>query len=304
MARFQDYLKNIFWVILILQFAPVAFRTIYKQWSDHVDPKNKVGYIILNHMICSSTLLTKQLTQFFKDPEIKAILIKIDSGGGAAGSTQAICDEIIKLKQKYPKPIVSYIENVGASGAYEIAAMTDHIVSTGSAIVGSIGAKIPTQLNIKEFLQNYKIQTHEIASSNYKNAGDPLTDFTPEQKAMLQKIVDDGAEQFAQNIASHRHLDLSQKAQWAEGKVFTGAQGLSLKLIDQIGNQTTAIDYIKSQILHADREVELVKAPAPSKWQRLLHPEQDCDDEVQNSVAVSFWQALFHVIGKEQGMQF
>src|SRR3990167_9141939 len=145
MAKFQDYIKNIFWVLLVLQFAPPVFKSIRKQWLDYVEPKNKIGLVVMNSVINSSSSWNKQLTKFFKDPEIKAILIKMDSPGGAAGSSQAIFQEILTLKQQYPKPIVTYFENMCASGGYYIACTTDHIVATSSALVGSIGSKIATQ---------------------------------------------------------------------------------------------------------------------------------------------------------------
>jgi protease IV len=305
MAKFQDYIKSIFYILLVLQFAPMVFKTIHKQWSDHVEPKNKVGLICLDSIICSSVRWNKQLLQFFKDSEIKAILLKIDCPGGAAGSTQAIAEEIAYLKQKYPKPIVAYIENIGASGGYEIAASTDFVVSTGSALVGSIGAKIPTQFKVKEFLQNYKIQTQEFASSPYKNAGDPFTDSNPEQIKMLQAVVDEGAQQFVATIAQLRHLDLAQKSVWADGKIFSGAIALKLKLIDALGNQRTALDFIKNHILHADREIELIKIPGPSKIQKLFGATDDCDcdDDMQNSFATSMWRSLFYVLQK-QNLQY
>lgn len=300
MAKFQDYLKNIFFLLLILQLAPPIFKSVHKQWLEHVEPKNKVGLILLNTTIMSSHGWNKQLTTFFKDPEIKAILVKVESGGGAAGSSQAICQEIVKLKVQYPKPIVAYAENICASGAYEIAATTDYIVATSGALVGSIGSKFSTQFKIKEFLQNYKVQTHEFASSVYKNALDPLVDFTPEQKQMLQALVNDANEQLVNDIAKYRHLNVAQKNIWADGKIFTGNEALKLKLIDEIGNQTTALDFIKKQILHADREIELVKISGPSKWQQWMHPEaEESDDDMQNSFVTSFWKSLFCFVQKQ-----
>lgn len=302
MAKFQDYLKNIFWVLLILQFVPTVFKTVHKEWTDYSEPKNKVGLILLSNCITTSSAYNKQLTKFFKDPEIKAILIKIESGGGAAGSSQAIFQEIIQLKAKYPKPIVSYAENICASGAYQIAAATDHIVATSGALVGSVGAKLATQFKVKELLQSYKVQSHAISAGDYKNCLDPFVDFTDDQKKMLQDLVNDCYLQFLQDIAKYRHLNMADKNVWAEGKVFTGNEALKLKLIDEIGNQTTAIDFIKKQILHEDREVELIKVASPSKWQQWMHPDADTDD-AQCSMSTSIWQSLFNFL-ENRGLNF
>lgn len=303
MAKFQDYLKNIFWVLLILQFVPSVFKTIQKEWTEYSEPKNKIGLILLNGCIMTSSRWNKELKKFFKDPEIKAILIKIESGGGAAGSSSAIFQEILRLKKEFPKPIVAYAENICASGAYQVACATDHIVATGSALVGSVGAKFSTQFRVKELLQNYKIQPHAISSGAYKNCTDPFVDFTDDQKKMLQEMVDDCYDQFAKDIAQSRHLNMTDKNIWADGKIFTGSEALKLKMIDEVGNQTTAIDFISKQILHADREVELVKIPTPSKWQQWLHPDTEQDDDMQCSFAVSFWQSLFCFL-EQQGIKF
>lgn len=303
MAKFQEYLKNIFWVLLILQFAPSIFKSLSKQWSDHVEPKNKVGLIVMNCVINGSSNVNKQLTKLFKDPEIKAILIKIDSGGGAAGSSQAIFQEILQLKAQYPKPIVAYAENICASGAYQVATATDHIVATGSALVGSIGAKFSTIFKLKELAQNYKIQPHAIASGDCKNCLDPFVDFTDEQKKMLQAMVNDCYEQFMQDVAKQRHLNMTDKVHWAEGKVFTGNEALRLKLIDEVGNQTTAMNFIKKQILHADRDIEFVRIPGPSRFERWMHPEADEDDDLECRLATSVWQGFLNVV-QHQSMRF
>jgi protease IV len=302
MAKFQDYLKNIFWLLLILRFAAPVARSMQKQWLDHVEPKNKVGFVFLNSVIMSSSVWNKQLTKFFKDPEIKAILIKIDSPGGAAGAGEAIAQEILQLKKDHPKPIVTYAENICASAAYQIAATTDYIVTTGSALVGSIGSKLSTQFKVKEFLNNYKIEAHAYASSGYKSATDPFVDSTPEQNQMLQDLVMDGYEHFVSDIAKYRHLNLAQKNIWADGKIFTGNQALALKLVDEIGNQTTALEFIKKQILHADREIELVKIARPSVFARWMYPESDenDEDEMQESLATSFWSGLLQAVQKHQ----
>ncbi len=303
MAKFQEYLKNIFWIILILQFAPSIFKSLSKQWSDHVEPKNKIGLVLINCVINGSSNINKQLTKLFKDPEIKAILIKIDSGGGAAGSSQAIFQEILDLKIQYPKPIVAYAENICASGAYQIATATDYIVATGSALVGNIGSRFPTIFKLKELAQNYKIQPYTIASSEYKGCLDPFADFSDDQKKMLQVMVNDCADQFAVDVAKQRHVSMGNKNLWAEGKIFTGNEALRLKLIDEVGNQTAAINFIKKQILHADREIEFVRIPGPSRFERWMHPEADEDDDMECRLATSLWQGLFNVM-QNQSVKF
>lgn len=279
MSKFTEYIKTAFWIILLIQVAPPILRNVSKTIFDNVEPKNKVGLIIINTPIMSSATWTKQLKKFFKDPEIKAILLKIDSPGGAAGSSEAISQEILQLKKQYPKPIITYCENICASGGYYVASATDHIVATSSSLIGSIGAKIKTQFKVQKLLSKYEVDTHSIASGAYKNALDPFVPMTEDQEKMLQDVVDDSYQQFANDICKYRHLNISQKAIWGEGKIFTGNEALKLKLIDEIGNQSTALAYLKKHILHEDREIELVKVATPSRFEKLMYPDQDEEDD-------------------------
>lgn len=300
MSKILDYVKTAFWIILLIQIAPPAIKNISKHFFDTMEPKNKVGYILLLDVIQSSSSINSQLKKFFKDPEIKAILLKIDCPGGAAGSTEAISQEILKLKKQYPKPIITYSENLCASGAYHIAATTDHIITTSSALIGSIGSKLRTIVKIHDVLSKYDIKTYDIASGTYKNSLDLSTPMTPDQQAMLQNLTDNSYEQFVSEISKYRHLNLSQKSIWADGKVFTGNEALKLKLVDEIGNLSSALDYIKHKILHADREIELVKQEGPSRIEKLLYPDNQEDDTHQESLTQHVCSEVSHWLSKQQ----
>ncbi len=291
MTKLTEYLKNFFFIILILQFAPPVIKNLKKQWIDNLEPKNHVGLIVINQPIFSSNHYSKQLQKFFKDPEIKAILLKVDCGGGAAGTTQALAHEISQLKKQHPKPIVTYSENLCASGAYYIAAMTDHVVATGSSIIGNIGSKLTTQFKMKQLFQDYKVYPHTVSTGTYKDALDPFCDLTEEQQSMLQQLSDDTYQQFVKDIAKQRHLPIQHKDTWANGKIFTGNDALKQKLIDAVGNQSTATDYIKQNILHSDREIEFVKMPQPSAFQQWFK-QYDEGDEMQFNLSESFFTGL------------
>lgn len=295
MKKINEYLKTFFFVVVLLQLAPPLIKNLKQQWTDNLEPKNDVALITLNSTIMSSNHYSKLLQKYFKDSDIKAILLKIDSPGGAAGTTQALAHEITQLKKEYPKPIVAYSENICASGAYYIAAMTDHIVTTGSCIVGSIGAKIATQFKLKQLLNDYKVQAFSISSGSYKNSLDPFTELTQEQEQMLQKLSDDTYKQFTFDIAKQRHLPLQNKDIWADGKVFSGQEALKLKLIDSVGNQSTAVDYIKQNILHSNREIRFIKSAQPNALQQWFK-QYDEDDEMLFSFSESFFSGMIKAV--------
>ncbi|MBI2352937.1 signal peptide peptidase SppA [Candidatus Dependentiae bacterium] len=294
MAKFTDYLKAFLLILILLKITPPIIKSLKQNWTENLESKNQVGCIIIDEQICSSQCYCNYLQKFFKDPEIKAILLKIDSPGGATGSTQAIALEIAQLKKEYPKPIVAYSENICTSGAYYVAVMCDYIVTTGSCVVGGIGAKLATQFKIKQLLKEYKIETLSISAGAFKNSLDPFSELTDEQKEMLQHLCNDTYEQFSCDVAKQRHLNIHQKNDWANGKIFNGNQALLLKLIDATGNESTALDYIKQNILHSDREIVLIKSCNPSLWQRLF--QQTEENDTNFSLSESFWKGLIKAL--------
>jgi len=299
MAKITKYIKTFFLIFLFVQIAPSIISHINNQWTYHLESRNRIGYININGQIDNSSFYRKHLNNYFKDSSIKAILLRIESGGGAAGSCQALAFDIEHLKKEFPKPIITYTENMCTSGAYEIAAATDHIVTTGSAVIGSIGAKITTLFKVQDFLKEHNITCEEIASGSFKNSLSPFSDLTEEQKSMLQSLADNTYQQFSKEVASKRHLQLNKIDQWGQGKVFTGQQAYDFKLVDSIGSKTTAINLIKKNIIPSDRKIEWVTPPAKSRFSMLWNDDNDEDDNIdaiQASLFDSFFTSLFKQI--------
>jgi protease-4 len=205
--------------------------------------------------------------------------------------------EVENLKAKHPKPIVSYIENTCASGAYYVAAATDHIVATGSAIVGSIGSRISTQFKVKRLLEKYEVGTETISSGKHKTLLDPFTEMSEEHRKALQSLSDDTYNQFVADIAERRHLSIENSETWAEGKIFTGKQALDMNLIDKVGNLSTAIEFIKKHIIPGSRPVELIEVPQKTLLEKWLQKSDESFDsesklEMTNTFFKKFAQFL------------
>jgi len=246
MKSIFEYAKTIFFLLILLQIAPPLLRNIKESYLGFLTVQTKVGRITFNEIINDSTFYAKSLKKFFKDQEIKAILLKIDSPGGASGSCQALFNEVQELKKRYPKPVIALIENSCLSGAYYIACATDHIIATRSALIGGVGATFPTFFNFKELAKQWNIQTHVVSSGAYKATTNQFQESTPEQWAMLQKLADNSYQQFATDVAKTRKLSFKDKEQWAEGRIFTGQQAYELHMIDQTGSYSQALIKIKS----------------------------------------------------------
>lgn len=259
MATVSDTLKTVFFVLLLLQFAPPLLQNIKQQYTKLLEPRSQVGYLAIKGLLYDSAYYTKYLKKFFENQDIKAIVLKIECPGGASGTAEVISHEIDVLKREHPKPIIAYSENICASGGYYIAAATDFIIAAPSTLIGSIGTSIPAQFQLKEFIEQFKIHYELIKSGNYKATTDPFVDLTPEQKALLQGLANDSHQTFIEYVKKHRHaLAGSDTKEWAEAQLFTGRQAVQKKLIDQLGSKSDAVKKVK-ELGIIDGKIEWVK---------------------------------------------
>lgn len=284
--KFFEYLKNIFLVLIFIQFVPILFESIKKQYGKYLSPQTEVAVIGIKGVLYNSAHYNKYLTKYFKDKDIKAILLKIESPGGAAGTSAAIYSEIMQLKKEYPKPIITLVENVCASGGYYIASATDHIIAPGSAMIGSIGAAFPSIFQLKSFIEKYDVQAKALKAGDYKNTGNPLVDITAQETAMLQGVLDDSYAQFTQDVAHARTiLSLEKHKEWADGKIFTARQAYNLKLIDELGSAYNAVSYLK-KAAKIEGDIEWIKPPVKSPLASLFgESETDEDTSMFSSFA-------------------
>lgn len=284
MARVTDYLKNIFFILILLQIAPPIIQGFIKNYTHLLEPQTKVAYLPIKGILYDSTHYVHYLRKYFKDNDIKAILLRIECPGSAAATGEIIAHEIELLKKEFPKPIITLCENICTSGAYYIASSTDHIIAAPSTFVGSIGSTIPYQFRFDKLIKQYNIEYKDISSGEYKNCTDPFVETTPEQLKMLQNLSDDSYQNFVEHVAQHRHKLSKEKAQeWANGKIFTGNQGLKIGLIDQIGSQSDAIAKIKELAIVVG-EIEWVKPEPKGGLLSLFGADREDGTELQSSL--------------------
>ncbi len=246
-TTFSDIFKGIFIVLILMQIVPPIMRFIVGKYQDTVEHRIAVAVVPVHGLIYDSSSLCKTFRKHFEDNSIRAILIKMECPGSAAGTGQSIFRELKYLKQEYPKPVVVLVENICASGGYNIACAADAIIAPGSSMIGSIGTTLPYIFNVKDLLEQYKIKYTPIAAGAYKNTANPFAEMTDEQKKLLQSLADDSYEQFIEEVSKSRSLQLSDAKIWADGKVFTGRQALKLGLIDALGSISDAIRVIQEK---------------------------------------------------------
>jgi len=200
---------------------------------------DKIAIVEVRGVITQSSGIIEELQQYLEDDGVKAIILRIDSPGGGVGPAQEIYREIIKIKPK--KKVVTSMGSVAASGGYYIACASDRIVANPGTITGSIGV-IMQFSNFEELLKKIGIKGMVIKSGEHKDIGSPFREMTPEEKRIMQEVLDNVHQQFIKAVADGRKLDRSKVVQIADGRILTGEQAKNLGLVDEMGNLQDTID--------------------------------------------------------------
>ncbi|WP_346353675.1 signal peptide peptidase SppA [Azotosporobacter soli] len=184
--------------------------------------------------------LIRLLHQARDDQAVKAVVLRINSPGGSAPASQEVGEEIMKLRSS-GKVVVTSMGDIAASGGYWLAACTERIYANPTTLTGSIGVYIP-YANWEELFKKVGIQQEKIKSGPHKDILSPDRPMTPEERAMLQSMVDDIYQQFIQVVAEGRNMELERVRQLADGRVYTGNQAKELGLVDELGNMYDAVE--------------------------------------------------------------
>ena len=173
-----------------------------------------------------------------------AVVVHINSPGGTTAGSEQLYDALLRLKAK--KPLVVVVEGLAASGGYITAIAADHIVAQQSSLVGSIGVlfQIP---NFTELMKTVGVKVEEVKSSPLKAAPKGYEPTSPEARAALESLVKDSYAWFRGLVKERRGMDDALLEKVADGRVFTGRQAVELKLIDQLGDEKTAIAWLVAQ---------------------------------------------------------
>lgn len=244
-----DSVKTLFLVLIIIAISPMILNIVQRHYNFCIEPRAAVGCITLHGLINQSENCIQQLHDFFEDPDIKAILLKIDCHGAAAGSGDSLFHEITLLKNEFRKPIISLVENVCTSGGYHIACATDHIIAPGMALIGLIGISFPQLFQFEACIKQHTIGHTAIRAGTYQSTVNPLEELSNDEKTGLQQVLDDAYGQFVRHVATSRRLSLEDASTWADATLFTGQQAFSIGLIDEIGSLSNAIKAIKDKAL-------------------------------------------------------
>ncbi|HLX83078.1 MAG TPA: signal peptide peptidase SppA [Terriglobales bacterium] len=230
------------WVLLggglFTLFVVAVFSLVYLSFSGRDDESftgfgSKIAVVDLDGVIFSPKQIVPQLKKFADDDSIKAIIIHVNSPGGGVAASEEIYREVKRIRDEKKKRIVASIETVGASGAYYVASATNKIYADKGSIVGSIGV-IAQWVNYGELLRWAKLNAITMKAGEFKDTGSPTREMTPAEREYMQALIDNMHTQFIQAVADGRHAKEADIRAIANGKVWTGEQALSMKMVDQV----------------------------------------------------------------------
>jgi protease-4 len=175
---------------------------------------------------------------------VKAVIVHINSPGGTTAGSEELHHSLIGLKSK--KPMVVVVDGLAASGGYIAAIAADHIVAQETSLVGSIGVLFQFP-NVGELLSKVGVSMEEIKSSPLKAAPNGFEPTSPEARAAIADLVKDSYDWFRNLVKTRRQLDDAGLDRVADGRVFTGRQGVPLRLVDELGDEQTAIAWLAKE---------------------------------------------------------
>src|SRR6202167_1427573 len=222
---------------------------------------DRIGVVDLEGVILSPQPVVGQLKKFGDDSSIKAIIIHVNSPGGGVAASEEIYREVKRIREEKKKRVVVSIETVGASGAYYVAAGSNKIYADNGSIVGSIGV-IAEWVNYGDLLKWAKLKSIVFKTGEFKDTGNPARDLTPAEQAYMQSLIDNMFGQFVHAVADGCGMKFEDVKAIANGKVWTGKEALSMKLIDNVGDFEAVVN-------------DTAQSVGISGEPTLVHPEKD-----------------------------
>jgi len=184
--------------------------------------------------------ITSQIRRASKDNSVKALVIRINSPGGSAAASQEIYQAIREYQKDTKRPVIASMADVAASGGYYVAAACDQIVAAPATLTGSIGVIMET-MDYHQLMDKIGVSSKPITSGKYKDMGSPFRAMRPDERQLMQTMVNDVYDQFVDAVAAGRKMDKAEVKRLANGRVFTGRQALAVKLVDSTGTFRDAI---------------------------------------------------------------
>ena len=240
--------KLTFWRIFAVMLAVAA--VIGTAWAIRSpnglasSPGPYIARVTIEGLIRSDRKRVEALERLGRSSTARAVIVHINSPGGTTGGSEQLHDALKELKSK--KPMVVVVEGLAASGGYIAAMASDHIVAQSSALVGSIGVLFQYP-NLSELMKTVGVKVEEIKSTPLKAAPNMFEPASPEAKAAVEAVVMDSYDWFKGLVRDNRKLEGQDLALVTDGRVFTGRQAIGNKLVDELGDEKTALAWLAKE---------------------------------------------------------
>lgn len=267
-------MKKVFFIILGLFILLAIVSIILVILQRGMPIRDKIALIHIEGPIMDSKETVDELKEYVNNPAIKAIVLRIESPGGAVAPSQEIYEEVRKAVAK--KKVLVSMGSVAASGGYYIASPATRIIANPGTLTGSIGVimEIP---NIEGLMNKLGIKTEVVKSGRHKDIASIFRGIGKEEREILQGVLDNVHEQFIQAVAEGRKMLPSDVRKIADGRVFTGEQALKEGLIDELGNLEDTVQAaaklvgIKGEpVIVSKKErfsfIDLIRNKIPKEW--------------------------------------
>jgi protease-4 len=198
---------------------------------------NTVGVVELRGVIREASEPIEALERFRKNDAVVAVVVRVESPGGAVAPSQEIYEQVWRVRET--KPVIASLGNVAASGGYYVASAANVIVADPGTITGSIGAimEVPYMAPLAEKLG---VSQEIVKSGQFKDTGHPLRTLSDDERALLQGMVDEVLKQFVEAVARGRSMAPERVRALADGRIFSGTQAAAAGLVDQLGGLDAA----------------------------------------------------------------
>jgi protease IV len=247
--------KLTFWRVATLLVAAIAI-TGFGAWGMRDtwpgQGRDHIAQVRIEGTITEDEELLERLERIAEAEAVRGVILSIDSPGGTTAGGEAIYEAVRRISEK--KPVVAQVGTLAASAGYMIASASDHIVARKSSIVGSIGVLVQFP-DLTGLMDKVGIKLEEVKSSPLKAEPSPFNPTTDEERAMIRAMIMDSYDWFVGLVTERRPLSRTEVLALADGSVFTGRQALDRKLVDALGGEEQAIEWLKSKGVDAELEV-------------------------------------------------
>ena len=234
----RPFLRGCLIMVLVLGGVFVLLGVVSRMDGFFFLRGEKVGVLTISGLIIDSEGTIEQLKKFARDDSVKAIVVRLNTPGGGVGPSQEIHEEVRKIRGK--KVILASMGALAASGGYYIACGADKIFANPGTITGSIGVLMKF-LNVKDLIEKIGVKGFVVKSGSFKDTGSPIREMSPEERKLLQSVIDNVHSQFVNAVAEGRNLPRDAVLAIADGRILSGEQAKELGLIDALGNLEDAV---------------------------------------------------------------